>query len=437
MTERVLIDREEAAKVLKRAAMLASPKGVIPVGDPEHDRLLRLFETLEKAAEAINTLPPYSTAPAPTCVIDPRRSSESQDWCSTHFRPMKLCAAAPAAQPLCAVHKSLEDRNALEVEISGMNCVACSLNERAELLKLLTPFAAPDGSKDSLQVVQGLIGALHDTLAEGEISTLLWLKSRGDIQEGKDTVDTAYEKDLMPSAFVRTRNVMKGLSTPAAAQPAGYQRRKCSVCGEGLGFSERDPCDKCEFEAAGFEIAPTTPILVDREKAAKVARALLPELKQERTSALCKAVTHKAILSRAEESIKQLLAALPPYTTAPARCVKCGHYGHLNKLGECQFFNLANSVGPCGCHCEFTTAPETERRCARCSNTLDRYCALCQNSDTCCCCKLANEAASEPDAVRAAAEEIKSRCDSLRWFPDSNALALIEQVILKHLVREK
>jgi hypothetical protein len=27
--------------------------------------------------------------------------------------------------------------------------------------------------------------------------------------------------------------------------PAGYQRRKCSECGEGLGFSESDPCAKC------------------------------------------------------------------------------------------------------------------------------------------------------------------------------------------------
>lgn len=25
---------------------------------------------------------------------------------------------------------------------------------------------------------------------------------------------------------------------------SGYERRKCSVCGEGLGFSESDPCDK-------------------------------------------------------------------------------------------------------------------------------------------------------------------------------------------------
>lgn len=27
---------------------------------------------------------------------------------------------------------------------------------------------------------------------------------------------------------------------------SGYQRRKCSKCGEGLGFTEGDPCDRCD-----------------------------------------------------------------------------------------------------------------------------------------------------------------------------------------------
>jgi hypothetical protein len=26
----------------------------------------------------------------------------------------------------------------------------------------------------------------------------------------------------------------------------GYQRKPCSVCGEGLGFTESDPCERCE-----------------------------------------------------------------------------------------------------------------------------------------------------------------------------------------------
>lgn len=40
------------------------------------------------------------------------------------------------------------------------------------------------------------------------------------------------------------------------AQPAGYQRRQCSKCGEGLGFSEDDPCDRCAVQPAGEGGAP-------------------------------------------------------------------------------------------------------------------------------------------------------------------------------------
>ena len=44
---------ERAAKILETAAMLASPVGVIPAGDPEHERLARMAEVLTKAASAI------------------------------------------------------------------------------------------------------------------------------------------------------------------------------------------------------------------------------------------------------------------------------------------------------------------------------------------------------------------------------------------------
>lgn len=34
-----------------------------------------------------------------------------------------------------------------------------------------------------------------------------------------------------------------------ADQPQqGYIRRECSECGEGLGFSESDPCDRCRAD---------------------------------------------------------------------------------------------------------------------------------------------------------------------------------------------
>ena len=59
--------------------------------------------------------------------------------------------------PLCPVHQSLEDQGKLECEIGGNNCVACSLNERAELLALLAPLAARDGSEDSVSVLRRVV----------------------------------------------------------------------------------------------------------------------------------------------------------------------------------------------------------------------------------------------------------------------------------------
>ena len=76
-------------------------------------------------------------------------------WCVSPAPPAK-------ATPLCPVHQHLEDSNNLECEIGGNNCVACSLNERAELLKLIAPFAAKDGSEDSLTVMQR-VADFYDT----------------------------------------------------------------------------------------------------------------------------------------------------------------------------------------------------------------------------------------------------------------------------------
>lgn len=53
------------------------------------------------------------------------------------------------ALPLCPLHQSLEDRAALEV-VYGNDCVACSLNERAELLQTLAPHVPLDGWVDSV-----------------------------------------------------------------------------------------------------------------------------------------------------------------------------------------------------------------------------------------------------------------------------------------------
>lgn len=73
----------------------------------------------------------------------------------TSNRNTSTSAAAQEEQPLCPVHRSLEERDALEVGY-GNNCIACSLNERQELLDLLAPFAAPDASEDTVTVLRRL-----------------------------------------------------------------------------------------------------------------------------------------------------------------------------------------------------------------------------------------------------------------------------------------
>ncbi len=64
---------------------------------------------------------------------------------------------AQETEGLCAVHKRLEKLNKLEVPVSKLGCVACSLNEREELLLILEPCAPPDQSKDSTTVLRELV----------------------------------------------------------------------------------------------------------------------------------------------------------------------------------------------------------------------------------------------------------------------------------------
>lgn len=60
------------------------------------------------------------------------------------------------APPLCPVHARIDKNGALEMTIGGNNCVACSLNERQQLLDLLAPFAPDNASEDSLTVLRRL-----------------------------------------------------------------------------------------------------------------------------------------------------------------------------------------------------------------------------------------------------------------------------------------
>jgi hypothetical protein len=71
-------------------------------------------------------------------------------------------------EPLCPVHKRIDDNGTLELEI-GNNCVACSLNERTELLKVLEPVASPDGSEDSVTVLRRAIGFYQTHVGENRV----------------------------------------------------------------------------------------------------------------------------------------------------------------------------------------------------------------------------------------------------------------------------
>lgn len=81
------------------------------------------------------------------------------------------------------------------------------------------------------------------------------------------------------------------------SKQVGYERRKCSKCGEGLGFTESDPCEKCDDEK---QVVPTVCVI----------------------------------------------------------CVKCGHNGRNLEGGYCEEF--ANASGRCGCYCVFPVVPAAE-----------------------------------------------------------------------------
>lgn len=59
--EAALKERDErAARICEAGAMLASPNGLIPADDPEHERLQRIMAILNKAAAAIRNEEPHA-----------------------------------------------------------------------------------------------------------------------------------------------------------------------------------------------------------------------------------------------------------------------------------------------------------------------------------------------------------------------------------------
>lgn len=71
------------------------------------------------------------------------------------------------AKPMCPVHRKIEDRGDMDLEI-GNDCVACSLNERAELLAILATGTAADGKMDSVTALTALVNE-RDALLIGVV----------------------------------------------------------------------------------------------------------------------------------------------------------------------------------------------------------------------------------------------------------------------------
>ena len=116
--------------------------------------------------------------------------------------------------PLCSIHQGLEDRGTLEIEISGMDCIACSLNERADLLKMLAPFAAPNGAKDSLQVMRDLITR---ATSDGDITRCAYCGS-SDI----DDISGEYETGVVAPDGYRERRYENGFNCRKCGRDQEY-----------------------------------------------------------------------------------------------------------------------------------------------------------------------------------------------------------------------
>jgi hypothetical protein len=71
--------------------------------------------------------------------------------------------------PLCPVHTRIDGAGTLEIETGGNACVACSLNERKELLDILAPFAAPEGSEDSVTVMRRVSDFYQTHAGDGRV----------------------------------------------------------------------------------------------------------------------------------------------------------------------------------------------------------------------------------------------------------------------------
>ena len=70
--------------------------------------------------------------------------------------PCKRKGDSMSENPLCPIHKRLDVIDQLQMPV-GNSCLACSLNERTELIELLAPFAADDGSDAPIDTLLRLV----------------------------------------------------------------------------------------------------------------------------------------------------------------------------------------------------------------------------------------------------------------------------------------
>jgi hypothetical protein len=81
-------------------------------------------------------------------------------------RAFEAVGGPEVSMPLCEGHARIDKRGMLVLEV-GNNCVACSLNERTELLVMLAPFI-PEGGADSVATLQTVLSGYAAALEAGK-----------------------------------------------------------------------------------------------------------------------------------------------------------------------------------------------------------------------------------------------------------------------------
>lgn len=141
--------------------------------------------------------------------------SDEVTWCRDKINDDDVeYVRADQLPPLCPLHRNLDDKGNLELEI-GNDCVACSLNERTDLLSVLAGNAPVDGRTDSVTVLRGLqseITALRSQVAELQAERdRLKVENRRIASDAFKKIDEAFQRETeeidVISARIAARDV--------------------------------------------------------------------------------------------------------------------------------------------------------------------------------------------------------------------------------------